>query len=195
MTAWGQPSYPRTPGLLRTLAVFAGLVELGAWALFGPMTLQAHRLALEGLRHAGAQHGPAAGNVLGGLLGGGGAAPKAKAAKAVAWALAQRGKPYRWGSSGPDAFDCSGLVQAAWAHAGVRIPRTAADQLARLPRVHGHRRPGDLIVYPSDGPSRRHVAMVTGPGRMVEALGEGIPVRVVAVHGGELGTVRPGGRR
>jgi cell wall-associated NlpC family hydrolase len=194
---WGQPAYPRTPGLLRTLAVFAALAELGAWALFGPMILQAHRLALEGLRHAGQQHGPAAGGALGNLLGGGAdhdPKPGARAARAVAWALAQHGKPYRWGAAGPDAFDCSGLTSAAWAHAGVTIPRTAAGQLAGLPRVKGKRRPGDLVVYESTGPSKRHVAMVVRPGRMVEALGEGIPVHVVAIRSGALGTVRPGGR-
>jgi NlpC/P60 family len=194
---WGTPAYPRTPGPLRTLAVAVGVVELCAWALFGPMTLQAHRLALEGVRHAGQQHGPAAGGALGGLLGVGGAPgpqPSPRAAKAVRWALAQQGKPYRWAAAGPDAFDCSGLTSAAWAHAGVRIPRTAAGQLEGLPRIHGKRQPGDLIVYATDGPSRRHVAMVVAPGRMVEAAGVGSPVQVAAIRGGELGSVRPGGR-
>lgn len=74
------------------------------------------------------------------------------------------------------------------------IPRTAAGQLAGLPRVRGKRKPGDLVVYESTGPSKRHVAMVVAPGRMVEARGQGSPVEVVAVRGGELGSVRPGGR-
>ena len=101
-----------------------------------------------------------------------------RAARAVAFALGQRGKPYRWGAEGPDAFDCSGLTWAAWQAAGVTIPRTAAGQLADLPRVRGRLQPGDLLIYRSRGPSRRHVAMVVGRGRMVEALGRGIPVRV-----------------
>jgi hypothetical protein len=119
----------------------------------------------------------------------------ARAARAVAFALAQRGKPYRWGAHGPSAYDCSGLTWAAWQAAGVAIPRTAAGQLANLPRVRGQLQPGDLVVYPSDGPSRRHVAMVVGDGRMVEALRAGVPVRLTQLRGGWLGTVRPGGAR
>jgi cell wall-associated NlpC family hydrolase len=122
-------------------------------------------------------------------------ADDARAARAVAFALAQRGKPYRWGAQGPRAYDCSGLTWAAWRAAGVAIPRTAADQLADLPRARGRLQPGDLLIYPSRGPSRRHVAMVVGRGRMVEARGRGIPVRVTSIRGGSLGAVRPGAGR
>jgi cell wall-associated NlpC family hydrolase len=118
-----------------------------------------------------------------------------RAGQAVAFALGQRGKPYRWGAHGPHAYDCSGLTWAAWRAAGVTIPRTAAGQLAGLPQVRGQLRPGDLLIYPSRGPSRRHVAMVVGPARMVEALGRGIPVRSTSLRGGWLGAVRPGGGR
>jgi cell wall-associated NlpC family hydrolase len=119
----------------------------------------------------------------------------ARAARAVAFALGQQGKPYRWGAEGPDAFDCSGLTWAAWQAAGVTIPRTAAGQLAGLPRVRGRLRPGDLLIYRTDGPSRRHVAMVIGPGRMVEALGRGVPIRSTSIRDGYLGALRPGGGR
>jgi peptidoglycan DL-endopeptidase CwlO len=121
--------------------------------------------------------------------------PSPRVARAVSFALDQRGKPYRWAAAGPVAFDCSGLTWAAWRHAGVTIPRTAAGQLAQLPRVEGRLRPGDLLMYRTDGPSRRHVAMVVGRGRMVEARGRGIPVRSTAIRRGYLGAVRPGGGR
>jgi cell wall-associated NlpC family hydrolase len=120
---------------------------------------------------------------------------RARAARAVAFALAQRGKPYRWGAEGPDAFDCSGLTWAAWRAAGVTIPRTAASQLAGLPRVRGRLRPGDLLIYRSTGPTGRHVAMVVGRGRMVEAPGRGIPVHSTGIRRGWLGAIRPGGGR
>jgi peptidoglycan DL-endopeptidase CwlO len=113
-------------------------------------------------------------------------------ARAVAFALGQRGKPYQWGAEGPGAFDCSGLTWAAWRSAGVGIPRTAAGQLAGLPRVPGRLRPGDLLIYRSNGPTRRHVAIVVGRGQMVEALGRGIPVRSTSLRPGYLGAVRPG---
>ena len=116
-------------------------------------------------------------------------------ARAVAFALRQRGKPYRWGDEGPHAYDCSGLTWAAWRATGVAIPRTAAGQLADLPPVTGPLQPGDLVIYASRGPSRRHVAMVVGPGRMVEALGRGLPVRSTTIRRGWLGAVRPGAGR
>ena len=122
------------------------------------------------------------------------AATSTRAAKAVTYALAQRGDPYRWGAQGPGAFDCSGLTWAAWRAAGVRIPRTAEGQRTGLPRATGKLRPGDLVVYRTSGPSRRHVAMVVGRGRMVEARGRGIPVRVVPLRRSFMAAVRPGGR-
>jgi cell wall-associated NlpC family hydrolase len=121
--------------------------------------------------------------------------PAPGAAPAVAFALGQRGKPYQWGAEGPGAYDCSGLTWAAWRAAGVTIPRTAAAQLAGLPHARGRLRPGDLLIYRTGGPSRRHVAMVVGPGRMVEALGRGIPIRSTSIRPGYLGAVRPGAGR
>jgi cell wall-associated NlpC family hydrolase len=83
------------------------------------------------------------------------------------------------------------LTFAAWRAAGVSIPRTAAGQLAGLPRVGGRVQPGDLVIYASRGPSRRHVALVVDRGRMVEAPGRGLPVRLVRLRGGWLRAVRP----
>jgi cell wall-associated NlpC family hydrolase len=175
---------PRRPAPGGGLAVLVVVTVLAALA--GP-----HATALRGLVAGGpggiawpaAPHAPAIRR------------PALGAARAVAFALAQRGKPYRWGAEGPHAYDCSGLTWAAWRAAGVAIPRTAAGQLAGLPRVRGRLRPGDLVIYRSRGPSRRHVAMVVGAGRMVEAPGRGISVRATRIRPGWLGAVRPGAGR
>jgi peptidoglycan DL-endopeptidase CwlO len=120
--------------------------------------------------------------------------PSARAGRAVAFALAQRGKPYRWGAEGPQGFDCSGLTFAAYRAAGVNIPRTAAGQLAGAgPRVaRGRLRRGDLVVFATSGPTRRHVGLYLGRGRMVEAPNRRSVVRVASIdRPGYLGAVRP----
>jgi cell wall-associated NlpC family hydrolase len=118
-------------------------------------------------------------------------APSNRPARAVAFALGQRGKPYRWGAEGPHAFDCSGLTWAAWRAAGVAIPRTAAGQLAGLRPVQGQLQPGDLVIYRTNGPSRRHVAMVVGHGRIIEARNRATGVTGSHLRPGWIGAVRP----
>jgi cell wall-associated NlpC family hydrolase len=177
VVAWPAPRRPGPGGGLAVLVVVTVLAALAA-----PHAQALRGLVADALPAIAAPERP-------GVRPASGSRP----ARAVAFALAQRGKPYRWGGEGPGGFDCSGLTWAAWRSAGVTIPRTAAGQLAGLPRVHGRLRPGDLVIYPSDGPSRRHVAMVVGRGRMVEARGRGIPVRSTSIRRGWLGAVRPGG--
>ncbi|MFD8719425.1 NlpC/P60 family protein [Streptomyces sp. NPDC059629] len=101
--------------------------------------------------------------------------PDGRAAAAIAAARAALGKPYVWGASGPSGFDCSGLMQWAYAHAGIHLPRTSQEQ-----RYAGHQvplsqaRPGDLVVYRSDA---SHVAMYVGHGQVIHAPYPGAPVR------------------
>jgi peptidoglycan DL-endopeptidase CwlO len=119
---------------------------------------------------------------------------------AVAFARAQLGRPYLWGGTGPDAYDCSGLVQAAWQHAGVSIARTSQDQWATLPHVAAANvRPGDLVFFPgSDGTfaAPGHVALVIGGGRMIQAYATGTPIEVSPLSGADAGGItgyaRPG---
>jgi NlpC/P60 family len=193
---WGSPLLPQLYPRRRR-------PELGGVAVLVVVTVLAtlaapHARTLRGLVGGELPALPAIGRPVRSPAAGDGARatrPSLRAARAVAYALAQRGKPYRWGAEGPDAFDCSGLTWAAWRASGVAIPRTAAGQLAGLPRVPGRLQPGDLVIYASRGPSRRHVAMVIGRGRMVEAPGRGVPVRSTRLRGGYLGAVRPGGDR
>ncbi len=89
-----------------------------------------------------------------------------QAEKAVAFAYAQLGKPYQWGATGPGSYDCSGLVQAAWASGGVAIPRTTYEQWATLPHIATSAvQPGDLLYMDGIG----HVVMYVGGGYIIDA--------------------------
>ncbi|HET7414767.1 MAG TPA: C40 family peptidase [Arthrobacter sp.] len=99
---------------------------------------------------------------------------------AVKYALAQVGKPYKFGAAGPDAFDCSGLIKAAYATAGVVLPHSTYLMVNMGVEVSpANLAPGDL-VFPEAG----HVQMWLGNGKIVEAPTTGIPVRVVNQWGG-----------
>jgi cell wall-associated NlpC family hydrolase len=97
-----------------------------------------------------------------------------QAGKAVAFAYAQLGKPYQWGATGPGSYDCSGLAQAAWAAAGVTIPRDTYEQWAALPHIATSAiQPGDLLYYDGVG----HVAMYVGDGYIIDAPQTGMDVQ------------------
>jgi cell wall-associated NlpC family hydrolase len=124
-----------------------------------------------------------------------GGAPSKAAARAIAYARQQIGKPYLWGGTGPYSFDCSGLVMEAYAQAGVGIARTSQDQWATERQV-SNPRPGDLVFYPgADGTwtAPGHVALVVGGGQMIEAYGTGYPVRQVPIRLGAVGYTQPWG--
>jgi cell wall-associated NlpC family hydrolase len=113
--------------------------------------------------------------------------------KAVAFAYAQLGKPYQWGATGPGSYDCSGLVQAAWAAAGVAIPRTTYEQWAALPHVATLAvQPGDLVFFDGVG----HVALYVGGGDIIDAPQTGMNVQKIPMSTGWyaatlIGVARP----
>ena len=108
--------------------------------------------------------------------------PAGTAGKIIAYAEAHLGKPYQWGATGPDAFDCSGLAMMAYRAAGVYIPRTSQQQWqsgTRIPPPAAQ--PGDLVFFAgSDGTPQApgHVGIVTGHGEMIEAYATGYPIRI-----------------
>jgi len=113
------------------------------------------------------------------------AANRTPAEIAIATARAQIGKPYRYGSTGPGSFDCSGLMRYAWAAAGVALPRTSGSQFGSLRRVSlDDMRPGDLVYRPG------HIGMYIGKGRMVHAPHSGRTVEISPL-GRTVGAVRP----
>jgi peptidoglycan DL-endopeptidase CwlO len=105
-----------------------------------------------------------------------------QAEKAVAFAYAQLGCPYVYGGTGPChlGFDCSGLAQAAWAAAGVAIPRTSYEQWAGLPHVSmSSIEPGDLLLFNGEG----HVGIYVGNGYLIDAPVPGMDVERVPLSG------------
>jgi cell wall-associated NlpC family hydrolase len=119
------------------------------------------------------------------------------AAQAVAYALAQLGTPYLWGGEGAGGFDCSGLVQAAYASAGVSLPRVAQSQYeatALNPVPLDQVQPGDLVFFGVDLADVTHVGIVVSPGEMVDAPHTGAVVRIEPYAWADLiGATRPAG--
>ncbi|MFJ5924651.1 NlpC/P60 family protein [Kitasatospora sp. NPDC092948] len=124
-----------------------------------------------------------------GVFGPGGSASEG-GRRAIAYALDQLGKPYLWGGTGPDAYDCSGLTSQAWQAAGVTIPRTSEEQWAGLRRIPLRElRPGDLVIYDNDA---GHVALYLGGGTVVHAPHTGTVIKLAPVPLLPiLGAVRP----
>lgn len=104
----------------------------------------------------------------------------AKAAKALAFARAQVGKPYVWGATGPGSYDCSGLTQAAWKAAGVTLPRVTYDQVnAGTTVALTDAQPGDLVFFYDDV---SHVGLYIGNGMMIHAPKPGAYVREESIY-------------
>ncbi len=115
---------------------------------------------------------------------------------AVAFALAQLGTPYRWGGDGPGegGFDCSGLVQVAFATAGIHLPRTAQTQYDTGPHLPPDEPllAGDLVFFGTSPANVTHVGIVVGPGQMIDAPFTGAVVRIEPYQRPSLlGATRP----
>lgn len=108
-----------------------------------------------------------------------------QARTAIDFAISKIGLPYVWGGDGPAhgeaGFDCSGLTNAAYAAAGVNLPRTAHTQYFATTRVD-HLRPGDLVFYGSPRTKIHHVGLYIGNGQMINAPTFGQPVQVAPVR-------------
>ncbi|WP_405822979.1 NlpC/P60 family protein [Streptomyces sp. NBC_01390] len=102
----------------------------------------------------------------------------AKAAKAVAFARAQIGRPCVWGAAGPGSYDNSGLVQAAWKAAGVALPRAVHEQASAGMVINlADVRPGDLVFFHGEAGHVGHVGISVGDGMMMHAPNPGSRVR------------------
>ncbi|MEU9386348.1 NlpC/P60 family protein [Streptomyces sp. NPDC048279] len=113
------------------------------------------------------------------LAPGGAVASGSRAAAAVAYAYDKLGSPYVWGATGPNAFDCSGLAQAAYRSAGVSLPRTTYAQINTGRRVsRSELQPGDLVFFYS---GISHVGIYIGNGQMIHAPNPSAPVRIAPI--------------
>jgi cell wall-associated NlpC family hydrolase len=110
--------------------------------------------------------------------------PNQAVAAVIEFAEEQIGKPYLWGGTGPDAFDCSGLMMMAYRSGGINIPRTSEYQWTFGPHVtESQAEPGDLVFFAgSDGTvtDPGHVGLVIGNGQMIEAYATGFPIRIAS---------------
>jgi cell wall-associated NlpC family hydrolase len=115
---------------------------------------------------------------------------------AIDYARAQIGLPYQWGGNGPpgDAgFDCSGLTRAAYAAAGIHLPRTAQQQYDAGSRLPADLAPGagDLVFFGADVNHITHVGLVVASGFMIDAPHAGGVVREERIWAGPAGFTRP----
>ncbi|WP_424643677.1 NlpC/P60 family protein [Embleya sp. AB8] len=114
-----------------------------------------------------------------------------RAQAAIAFAMAQIGKPYVSGAEGPGSYDCSGLTQASWKAAGVSLTRTTWTQVNDGPRISKDAlKPGDLVFFYSDN---RHVGMYIGNGQIVHAPRPGKTVTTASMDSMPFyAAIRPG---
>ena len=116
------------------------------------------------------------------------------AAQAVAYAKTKLGLPYVWGAVGPHAYDCSGLVMDAYAHAGISLPHHTYEQMQVGTRVSPNDiREGDRIYSNFSGPGRpEHVLLAISPTMAIEAPTPGQRVHITSILSGQI-EVRRGG--
>jgi hypothetical protein len=123
----------------------------------------------------------------------------ARALTALAQAKAQLGVPYQWGGSSPrTGFDCSGLVQWAYAKAGIRIPRTSEEQILATNGKHVSRKdllPGDLVFFRDSTGDVHHVGISLGGDKFIDAPHTGDVVRRDSLKEPYFAQQFAGGRR
>jgi cell wall-associated NlpC family hydrolase len=208
---WGSPAEILSP-VYAASAFYARLVQVADWQTLS-LTVAAQDVQHSGAPGAYAQWEPLAGALVDTFSGAatacltdaGGHVPAsgtirlpggftlppgtpAAAQAAIGYAAAQLGKPYLWGGTGPDAFDCSGLVMMAYRAAGISIPRTTFQQVLVGTPIYGigQLQAGDLLFSAgSDGTAANpgHVGMYIGSGLVIEAPQTGEPVMITPLAG------------
>ncbi|UNZ22302.1 C40 family peptidase [Streptomyces sp. 891-h] len=106
--------------------------------------------------------------------------PAGPTGTALAVMKKQVGKPYKWGATGPDSFDCSGLIVYAWRKAGYQLSVRTSQQMHTVstPIKSGQEKPGDLIFTEFEQGGPAHVMVVLKKGTAIEAPRTGLDVRI-----------------
>jgi cell wall-associated NlpC family hydrolase len=181
---WGTPAQILDPVHAAT-AFYTALAKIPGWQTL-PVTDTAQRVQRSATPGAYARHEPRATRIVATLTADTCATPRGGGTpgeQALAYALAQIGLPYQWGGNGPangdTGFDCSGLTVAAYATAGIHLPRTAQAQYDAGPLLPARTplRPGDLLFFGT--PTHvHHVGIYTGTHhQMVDAAHTGTLIR------------------
>ncbi|HSV67361.1 MAG TPA: C40 family peptidase [Mycobacteriales bacterium] len=180
---WGTPQQIMNP-TYSTQKFLDRLLQVPSWQTL-PLTVAAQAVQRSGFPNAYAKWEPRATALVEALvqaLPSAGRITNATVRAAIDFARTQLGKPYVWGATGPDAYDCSGLMLRAWEAAGVVLPRTSREQWHAgqyLPVREAQA--GDLIFYAydtGDPTTIHHVAMYLGDGTIIEAQQSGVPVHI-----------------
>ncbi len=189
---WGSPAQVRDP-VYSTTIFLKRLLAIPGWEVL-PVTVAAQTVQRSAFPDAYAKWEGLAAQLVGQLAGvaaiptaacGTAQLAQGVAASAIAFAMHEVGKPYVWGATGPNSYDCSGLMLRAFQAGGVTLPRVSWLQY----QAGGHlpvrqAQAGDLLFYatdPSDPATIHHVMLYMGNDRMVEAPYSGQPVRVQPV--------------
>ena len=111
--------------------------------------------------------------------------PRVLGDSVVATAAEAMGRPYRYGGTGADGggFDCSGLIQYAYAQHGITLPRTSREQARegrKVPRTVGELAPGDLLTFSNRGGPVTHVGLYLGDGRFIHSATRGVQVSLLS---------------
>jgi cell wall-associated NlpC family hydrolase len=103
----------------------------------------------------------------------------------IATATDVMGRPYEWGGTGSDGggFDCSGLIQYAYAQHGIELPRRSVEQALEGSPVKTSLvaiQPGDLLTFSNRGGPVTHVGLYVGEGRFIHSASHGVQVSTLS---------------
>lgn len=200
---WGTPAQIMNPTYAAT-QFYRHLLAVPNWQQMS-VNDAAQAVQHSGFPDAYAQHEQAARNIVAGLAGvactvAGGVAKECDSIQAsnntalgaVLYACQQVGKPYIWGGDGDPGFDCSGLTHAAYAAAGITLPRVAQDQYDAGPQLPASQplQPGDLVFFGTSTTTITHVGIAISAAEMIDAPDVGQRVRVDRISS-HVGATRP----